>query len=97
MNLVVTPSCYGAEEAPCMTITITDEIFATADRLLRLPTAEWRSQLHQVRQILWSRAAEPEFVPDQHARAHALIDEITAALGDGPATSSLCRNLKNTI
>lgn len=78
-------------------MTITDEIFATADRLLRSPTAEWRSQLHQVRQILWSRAAEPEFVHDQHARTHALIDEITAALGDGPATSSLCRNLKNTI
>ncbi len=80
-----------------MTTTITDEIFTAADRLLRLPTAEWRSQLHQVRQILWSRAAEPEFVPDQHARAHVLIEEITTALGDGPATSSLCLNLKKTI
>ena len=80
-----------------MTITFTDEIFATADRLLRLPTAEWRSQLYQVRQILWSRAAEPELVPDQHARAHVLIKEITVALGDGPATSSLRRNLKITI
>ncbi len=68
-----------------MTITFTDEIFVTADRLLRLPTAEWRSQLHRVRQILRSRVTEPEFVPDQHACAHALIKEITAALGDGPA------------
>ena len=66
-----------------MAITITDDIFDVADRLLCLPTAEWRSQLCQVRQILWSRAAEPEFVPDQHARAYAMILRINAALRDG--------------
>ena len=66
-----------------MTITVTDEIFATADRLLHLLTAEWRSQLTRVRQILRTRVAKLEFVPDQHARAHALIEDITAAFGDG--------------
>lgn len=65
-----------------MTMTITDDIFDTADRLLRLPTVEWASQLGQVRQILWRRAAEPEFVPDQRARAHALILRIDTALRD---------------
>ena len=68
-----------------MAITVTDDIFDRADQLLRLPPAEWRSHLDQVRQILLSRVAEPEFVSNQHARAHALIEKITAALGDRPA------------
>ena len=34
-----------------MMLTITDDIFDVADRLLCLPTAAWRSQLRQVRQI----------------------------------------------
>lgn len=71
-----------------MAITITDDIFDTADRLLRLPPTEWRSQLYQIRQILRSRFAEPEFVPDQNIRAHVLIDRITAALADGNCLTS---------
>lgn len=63
-----------------MTIMITDDVFDTAERLLRLPSAEWRSQLCAARLLLRSRGDEPEFVPDQHARARALVERITAAL-----------------
>jgi len=36
-----------------------------------------------MRRLLRGRMAEPEFVPEQHARAQALIVRITAALQDG--------------
>ncbi len=66
-----------------MGITITDDIYDEAERLLRLPAEQWGSHLRDMRRLLRGRIAEPEFVPEQHARAQALIIRITAALRDG--------------
>lgn len=66
-----------------MDITITDDIYYEAERLLRLPAGQWGSHLRDMHRLLRGRMAEPEFVPEQHARAQALIVRVTAALRDG--------------
>lgn len=66
-----------------MGITITDDIYDEAERLLRLPSEQRGSHLRDMRRLLRGRTAEPEFVPKQHARAQALIVRITAVLRDG--------------
>ncbi|MBV9749116.1 MAG: hypothetical protein JO157_09895 [Acetobacteraceae bacterium] len=65
-----------------MTMTITDDIYDEAERLLRLPIGQVDSYLYGIRRILRSRMAEPELVPDRHARVRALIAQIDTALGD---------------
>ncbi len=66
-----------------MGITITDDIYDEAERLLRLPAEQWGSHLRDMRALLRGRMAEPKFVPEQHARAQALIVRVTAVLRDG--------------
>lgn len=66
-----------------MAIKITDGIYDKAERLLRLPAEQWGSHLCDMRKLLRGRMAEPEFVPEQHARAQGLIVRITAVLRDG--------------
>lgn len=65
-----------------MAITITDDIYDLVERLLRSPVEQAASYLRDTRRILQSRFAELEFVPEQHARAQALIARIDAALHD---------------
>ena len=71
-----------------MTITITDEIYDNAERLLRLPPEQWRSHLRDMRRLLRGRLIEPEFIPEQHARAQALVVRITATLRDEGGASA---------
>ena len=65
-----------------MGITITDDIFAATEQLLCLSPVQWGCRYRDTRTILCRRLAEPEFVPEQHARARALIDRIDMALRD---------------